>query len=221
MGNSIQKNSIQKNSIQKENNLILIKDNLYNSNVVNIKSIMDNSVHDFSGLYEGFSIYHYLILFANRIDIRSLREICDILYDNRHRFGSYYLISKPKFKWVRYRNNNVIFTHSSERSYNEFICKVQGLDPLHLCLELQTHLSNNDKYLIIISLLNKLKSLKKKPKSNQVEPQLFNCGICFTKDKNMLLKPCNHLVCCDICIDKLTNCPLCRTTIISREKIYV
>lgn len=50
---------------------------------------------------------------------------------------------------------------------------------------------------------------------------ILMCNVCLDKAKDILLKPCNHLVCCDICIRSIIKCPLCRVQIESHEKIYI
>jgi len=39
------------------------------------------------------------------------------------------------------------------------------------------------------------------------------CTICLTEPKNVLLSPCNHLLCCVECADKVSSCPVCRLAI--------
>lgn len=46
------------------------------------------------------------------------------------------------------------------------------------------------------------------------------CVICMHKQANILLKPCNHLSCCDECSKSLSDCAICRKSITSKEKVY-
>ena|SRR5579863_2318757 len=49
----------------------------------------------------------------------------------------------------------------------------------------------------------------------------FGCRICFEdiKEKYVLL-PCAHTRICKNCLDKLTECPVCREKIVERLRIY-
>jgi hypothetical protein len=40
--------------------------------------------------------------------------------------------------------------------------------------------------------------------------QLTVCGICCSKERQILLTPCNHLIACSRCASQLTSCPVCR-----------
>ncbi len=52
------------------------------------------------------------------------------------------------------------------------------------------------------------------------EADLNKCIICFEEYRNILLEPCNHLVCCESCISKLSNCPMCQKIFSKYRKIY-
>ncbi|XP_033124411.1 E3 ubiquitin-protein ligase RNF34-like [Anneissia japonica] len=41
----------------------------------------------------------------------------------------------------------------------------------------------------------------------------MSCKVCMDRDSNVLLTPCNHLVCCDSCSVRLASCPICRTKV--------
>ncbi|GAV04442.1 hypothetical protein RvY_14716-2 [Ramazzottius varieornatus] len=47
------------------------------------------------------------------------------------------------------------------------------------------------------------------------------CKVCLDADSQMVFQPCGHLVCCVSCSSKMTSCPVCRTTISSRSRIYL
>ena len=46
------------------------------------------------------------------------------------------------------------------------------------------------------------------------------CETCLTFDKTILFLPCKHIFCCETCSVKLNNCPICRTEITEKIKIY-
>ena len=43
---------------------------------------------------------------------------------------------------------------------------------------------------------------------------------CLTFDKSILFFPCKHIFCCEKCSKKLDNCPICRTEISEKIKVY-
>lgn len=46
------------------------------------------------------------------------------------------------------------------------------------------------------------------------------CKICYAKDYNMAFLPCGHVVACEGCAARATNCPLCMEPHVSTKKIY-
>jgi len=48
-----------------------------------------------------------------------------------------------------------------------------------------------------------------------------DCAVCMDAPKNMLLRPCKHLATCFRCSANLEICPICRTPIELREKIFL
>lgn len=48
----------------------------------------------------------------------------------------------------------------------------------------------------------------------------WKCKICYMKELNALLTPCGHATVCVECANLIQVCPVCRSEIISRIKIY-
>ena len=46
------------------------------------------------------------------------------------------------------------------------------------------------------------------------------CKICMDQEVSQVLKPCNHVVCCNNCITNIETCPICRKNIENSEIIY-
>ena len=55
---------------------------------------------------------------------------------------------------------------------------------------------------------------------NQDLPDSRLCKICMDQEVSQLLNPCNHVVCCNNCINRIQECPICRTNIESSKLIY-
>ena len=49
----------------------------------------------------------------------------------------------------------------------------------------------------------------------------LTCGICYTEEKQIVFETCGHVYCCASCSEKLTYCPVCRSIITKRMKIYI
>lgn len=55
----------------------------------------------------------------------------------------------------------------------------------------------------------------------------IKCVICLDNNKNIVVKPCNHVVMCENCLNSDKKkfigqfCPLCRKQIVLTEKIYL
>jgi hypothetical protein len=47
------------------------------------------------------------------------------------------------------------------------------------------------------------------------------CTICLVNKRLIAFGPCGHVACCDSCSTKLGKCPLCRSTISFRLRIYI
>jgi len=61
------------------------------------------------------------------------------------------------------------------------------------------------------TLRNKLDTLERKSE----------CVVCQSREKLILFTPCNHVQCCQSCADKIVSCPVCRTVIQTKIKIFI
>ncbi len=46
------------------------------------------------------------------------------------------------------------------------------------------------------------------------------CCICLKKPRKYVCAPCGHYKLCGDCIKKVTNCPICRTHIVHKIKVF-
>ena len=74
--------------------------------------------------------------------------------------------------------------------------------------------------------INKCVSLPGSMPSLNQERNHLSCPICFHSDKNFqVTNPCGHPICNDcshqMILQKIQNCPVCRTQIISFIKLYL
>lgn len=48
------------------------------------------------------------------------------------------------------------------------------------------------------------------------------CDICYSNTKNICFLPCAHIVCCSDCSSKnITECPICKTVIKTKMKVFI
>lgn len=48
-----------------------------------------------------------------------------------------------------------------------------------------------------------------------------SCSVCLENEKCILLVPCNHLCLCETCSNHLNDCPLCKTRITNKLKVFL
>ncbi len=55
------------------------------------------------------------------------------------------------------------------------------------------------------------------------EANSLTCLICLREQRSILFTPCNHLCSCENCgiHELLTNCPICRSNIVTRMKVFI
>ena len=46
------------------------------------------------------------------------------------------------------------------------------------------------------------------------------CAICFDKERDVIVKPCNHYCLCGSCSREVRECPMCKKRIQKREKVF-
>ncbi|KAM7393354.1 hypothetical protein PAMA_008151 [Pampus argenteus] len=52
------------------------------------------------------------------------------------------------------------------------------------------------------------------------EPGSSECVVCMETGAQIIFLPCGHVCCCQVCSDALQNCPLCRSSISQRIRLY-
>ncbi|XP_036972970.1 E3 ubiquitin-protein ligase LRSAM1 isoform X2 [Acanthopagrus latus] len=51
-------------------------------------------------------------------------------------------------------------------------------------------------------------------------PGTSECVVCMETGAQVIFLPCGHVCCCQVCSDALQNCPLCRSNISQRIRLY-
>jgi len=49
----------------------------------------------------------------------------------------------------------------------------------------------------------------------------IRCIVCFEREKEVVLNPCRHLCCCNVCAGVMHACPLCRSPIESKTNVFI
>jgi hypothetical protein len=52
-------------------------------------------------------------------------------------------------------------------------------------------------------------------------PTSLECVVCCDAAKNILFEPCNHLVACEACAKSITKCPICRSLLTAKKKVFM
>eukprot|EP00397_Hematodinium_sp_SG-2012_P035620 GEMP01038336.1.p1 GENE.GEMP01038336.1~~GEMP01038336.1.p1 ORF type:complete len:442 (+),score=107.15 GEMP01038336.1:363-1688(+) len=61
---------------------------------------------------------------------------------------------------------------------------------------------------------------ERQSQSRAAEERKRVCKICFERCQDSLFVPCGHLVCCALCANEVSVCPVCREGIQSRQRVY-
>jgi hypothetical protein len=48
----------------------------------------------------------------------------------------------------------------------------------------------------------------------------IECKICFDRPVSIVMIPCGHTMCCDVCAESQDRCPVCRIEIKSKQKLF-
>ena len=111
-------------------------------------------------------------------------------------------------------DNNIKNIQQTEIDLHEKYVKVQEKK----ITKLQKGLSAEKK---IVKKQNEL--IKMYKKETTYDKQRIQCVVCKDNDRNVVFKPCMHIVCCMDCANQLLNnqCPNCRMDIDMKERVYI
>ena len=54
----------------------------------------------------------------------------------------------------------------------------------------------------------------------QAQTQAPQCVCCWSTDRNIMFRPCKHVVTCTDCANRISECPICRQSITERESVF-
>ena len=46
------------------------------------------------------------------------------------------------------------------------------------------------------------------------------CVCCWSQSRDVMFRPCKHVVACSVCAERLTECPVCRQPITEKESVF-
>ena len=49
----------------------------------------------------------------------------------------------------------------------------------------------------------------------------FRCSICCDREFQIVFLPCQHITSCEQCSKRMKNCPICRSNIDRRLRVYI
>lgn len=165
-------------------------------------------------------------------NIQMLKYIDQQKYDNEGINHSYY--GGDSRSWQRYTIENpvkgIIEINKNEETIR--FKSSESLSPNTWYALILLH--NNHEYpdyiyedfLIPFKTIESNQIKDKTIESNQIKdidniPEQFICCICLNNTKKILFNPCNHLITCDGCAEKVNNiCPKCRSTITNKITVF-
>ena len=82
--------------------------------------------------------------------------------------------------------------------------------------------SSSDEQVDNVQLVDNTKSVDDtKSVAKAISFSDLECVICLEQSPSCVFGPCGHLKCCEQCSNGLTECPICRTTITSKMRVFV
>lgn len=71
--------------------------------------------------------------------------------------------------------------------------------------------------------MKELRGLDRFHRTDTLHANDFRCGVCNENVRNVILKPCLHLILCSVCFDKLQEkkCPVCRKQVEDTVTVFV
>lgn len=202
---------------------------LVNEDNVQFDAILQKYGSDQTPIYinNGYTIHHLLVLKSLILADDQLHLFCDsiIKYKNilpvintpiqKYNFILFYLDEyKVEFKICDDVKDDRIIT-----------CNVLGCTPSDIAQLI--HEIYVEKRNIIEYILKIFENLSCKNVSNTKitvvteEKKIMTCNICYTYEMNILFEPCNHVIACNNCSDKIIICPVCRKKINNKKKIII
>jgi len=197
-------------------------------------SLQYNNVHQ-RMIIQSISWYHYLIFCSLKFDYKQVIELILVLNNYRNLMReSNYLFVVPPLYWNNNSNKLLFETHLDALKIVE---DYEVVSPQTLILQINSKilpiLSEKKQQLLtkslqsISSFLNgtikydeRLFSYSEDSKEQQHDVIHFECKVCVSNSRSHLFGPCKHFVCCENCSSRVTHCPLCRSLIITKERIY-
>lgn len=170
-------------------------------------------VYDNKSLY--FIIYLtytlYLLILLTEYD--QIETILKVVHKEMEKSGCKMLCNVDNFcdPIFGYENLPTLFTFSLACSLH-FLFQAYMLSLLVVCYKYNYY--------------NEKKDINNNHVIIEIASEEYFCIICKNTKKNMMLKPCNHIISCEKCYDinksgfMDNQCSLCRTNIVSIEKVF-
>ena len=99
------------------------------------------------------------------------------------------------------------------------------LDKKNIDERLREEVESYSKYFKIESIIEKQQNTIKTQEENKKQIKdtrdLNVCILCMENQRNIMFKPCHHLICCQKCANDKDICPLCRKEIIDKIDINI
>ena len=119
--------------------------------------------------------------------------------------GSYYYVSLRASKW--YRVDYYVY-----KRLEALLLSAQNKD-VHIKVNIDIIVGNS--VANYSDIYEEFKIVEQKIASG------MRCEICFERNKNTMMEPCNHLCACETCAEAITKkCPICNQAISQKRRVY-
>jgi len=197
----------------------------YYNNGVSYEGECNNGSLDGLGIYKDKNICYDGEWKNNKFNGTGILITHDYIYNGTFEDGKKHGGGK-----LQINNNEYFVEYQNDIEIDRLDYSEKKLEDLNLKINLLETNDKNNLYIIkqqedqIMQFNSKIKCVENHKK--QLEDQM-NCKICFRKQSNIVLQPCNHYVLCEDCELSIRNsvqgkkCPICRKQYSRFIKIYI
>jgi hypothetical protein len=191
------------------------------------------------------SIYHLLVIHCSLYTEEEITRVCKIFYKYKNFLGHRNYVSKssvviqciknpdenldPRYEMKLCHDGRITeFNTAGFRVDKKNCTSLKGLSPLALAYKLM-RFSGYDDATNIVNVVNLLNGTYEKEAlieqkmitNSEKEGNNNKCVICMDLTEQIMLRPCKHVCVCENCNADLEICPVCKTQIISTERVFI
>lgn len=125
------------------------------------------------------------------------------------------------FCFGKHRNAFYSEIYKDHPEYTIWACELDG--PSDALRHFQAYVRRRDEETASEEAASKRKRARGPPESEATATQAssMECRICYDRPIDVLLLPCRHLVCCQVCSALSATCPVCRGRVSETFRVYL